>query len=228
MSKRALWMMASACGMCIVPLACGKNQDPNTSASFSVGTPTNTATTTGYGTPPPTTTGYGAPPPTAPTTAAPPPTASAAPPDLVGQLGGMLGGIVSGLGTGVPGADPITTGIQYNAQQNAPGMKGEGSVVRLQLNQGATGEGQITLQPGKCYTLVASSLPGVIDVAMRATLPAPMTQQVLGQNETTGPMPVVWAKDKCYRNAAPMAIPVRVEVVMKQGAGMVGFQPYAK
>jgi hypothetical protein len=232
MSKRMLWALVTVGAIAALPLACKKDDpDPNTQFNATTGqygygtAPTNTAYgAAGYGAAP-YNTATATPTATQPTATA---TATGGQPDLVGTLGGMVGGMVGTLGAGVPGADPISAGIQYNANQNAPGMKAEGSPIKLQLNQGQTSEGQVTLQSGKCYTLVGASLPGVIDVAVRVTPPAPLTQQTLGQNETTGPMPVVWPKDKCYRNPAPMPIPVRVEVTMKQGAGMVGIQPYSK
>jgi hypothetical protein len=107
-------------------------------------------------------------------------------------------------------------------------MRAEGTPVKLTLSQGQTGEGSVTLQPGKCYTLVGASMPGVIDVLVKATYPAPMQAQVLGQSGQGGPMPVVFAKEACYRNPAPMGVPVRIEVTMKQGSGQVAIQPYAK
>jgi hypothetical protein len=232
MSKRVLWAVVAVSAMAALPMACKKSTDTPAAYQGGVGygtdpnQPYGAAGTPGYGTPgayPTATT-------TAPATATPTATATATggSPDMLGQLGGMVGGLLGGLGAGVPGADPLSAGIQYNAQQNAPGMRADGSPVKLTLSQGQTGEGQVTLQPGKCYTLVGASMPGVIDVSVKATYPAPMQAQVLGQSMQSGPMPVVFAKDACYRNPAPIGMPVRVEVTMKQGSGQVAIQPYSK
>lgn len=232
MSKRTLLAVVVVGAVAVLPLACKKSTDEPAQFQGGVGFGTDpNATATGYppGTNPPGTNPTGTYPPgtaTAPPTATAP--ATGGPGDIVGQLGGMVGGLLGGLGGGVPGADPLSAGLQYNAQQNAPGMRAEGTPVKLTLSQGQTGEGQFTLQPGKCYTLVGASMPGVIDVVVKATYPAPMQGTVLGQNAQSGPMPVVFAKEACYRNPAPVGMPVRVEVLMKQGSGQVAIQPYSK
>jgi hypothetical protein len=230
MSKRVLWAVVAVAAMAALPLACKKQQDTPNQFQGGVGYNTDPNATAypqgtypqGTGTypqgtyPPPTGTG---PAPTATPTA----TATGGAPDLLGQVGGVVGGLLGGLG-----GDPLSAGIQYNAQQNAPGMRADGSPVKLTLSQGQTGEGQVTLQPGKCYTLVGASMPGVLDVSVKATYPVPMQGQVLGQSANPGPMPVVFAKDACFRNPAPIAMPIRIEVQMKSGSGQVAVQPYAK
>lgn len=217
MSKRTLWAVAAVGVLAVLPLACKKQQDtPN---QFQGGVGTDPYATTGN-------TAYGQPTGTAPTATTPTgtaPTATATAPDIIGQIGGMVGGILGGMG-----GDPLAAGISYNAQQNAAGMRAEGSPVKLQLGQGQTAEGQITLNPGKCYTLVGASMPGVLDVTVQATMAAPLQSQVLGQNSNTGPMPIVWPKDSCYRHALPMPMPIRIAVTMKSGSGMVAIQPYVK
>ena len=253
MNQRVLWSVAVVATMATLPLACRKDQEPNTANSFNTaygqpgygqpqpgyygqpqpgyGQPQPGYTQPGYGQPQP---GYTQPPATA-TTTAPPAATGTAPQDALGALGGLVGGVLGTLGgaaTGggsVPGADPVALGIQHNASQNAPGMTAEGSVLKMSLQQGQTSEAQITLQPNKCYTLVGASMPGVLEVGIRVTMPKPLDQQVLGQNDAgPNPMPVVWPGANCYRNPAPIAMPVRVEVTMKSGAGTIGLQPYSK
>lgn len=237
MSKRVLWAIVAVGGIAVLPLAaCKKQQDTPNQFQGGVGYGTTDPNAT-YGQPGtyptgtyppgtyPTATGT-YPPGTQPTTTAPTATATATaggPPDLLGQVGGMVGGLLGGLG-----GDPLSAGVQYNAQQNAPGMRADGSAVKLTLSQGQTGEGQVTVQPGKCYTLVGAGMPGVLDVAVKATYPAPMQAQVLGQNTQGGPMPVVFPKEQCFRNPAPVPIPIRIEVTMKSGSGQVAIQPYSK
>jgi len=148
------------------------------------------------------------------------------------MLGGVLGGLggqPSSSGSATGGTDLISVGIQQSAQANAPGMRADGTTVRLQLSQGQTSEGQIQLQAGKCYTLIAASNPGVLEVSIKVTMPAPMQTQVLGESEAgMNPMPTVW-KGNCYKSPLPMgAMPARLEVTMKSGSGMIGIQPYAK
>jgi hypothetical protein len=147
------------------------------------------------------------------------------PTDIFANLGSMLGAVLGGAGPN----DAIALGIQGSATQNAPGMQPAGSAVRLNLQQGQTSEGQFTLEPGKCYTLIGASNPGVIETSIKVTMPAPLQTQVLGQNASgPNPMPVVWGSGNCYRSPAPIAMPVRLEVTMVMGAGQIGIQPYAK
>jgi hypothetical protein len=248
MSKRVLWAVVATVAMAALPLACkkqqdtpnqfqggvGYNTDPNATAYPQGTNPQGTYPQGTYpqgtypqGTYPQGTYPQGTYPPatgTAPTpTATATATATAGAPDLIGQVGGIVGGIMGGLG-----GDALGAGLQYNAQQNAPGMRADGSPVKLTLSQGQTGEGQITMQPGKCYTLVGASMPGVLDVAVKATYPVPLQGQVLGQSTQSGPMPVVFPKDACYRNATPIPMPMRIEVQMKTGSGQVAIQPYSK
>lgn len=239
MSKRVLWAVVATVAIAALPLACKKQQDTPNQFQGGVGYNTDpNATAYPQGTYPQGTYPQGtypqgtAPQGTYPTATATAPTATATAtggaPDLLGQVGGVVGGLLGGLGGGVAGADPLSAGIQYNAQQNAPGMRADGSPVKLTLSQGQTAEGQVTLQPGKCYTLVGASMPGVLDVSVKATYPVPLQGQVLGQSTQSGPMPVVFAKEACFRNAAPIGMPIRIEVQMKQGSGQVAIQPYSK
>jgi hypothetical protein len=244
-----LWAVGVVAAIGALPLACQKEepppQTPNSFGQGQYGYGQPGYGQPGYGQP-----GYGQPgatgqPPPGgqppPANTAPPPatTGSSAPPpgqDPFGALGGMVGGIMGGLGGGStggggsPGTDPIAVGIQQNASQNAPGAKPDGQILRLQLQQGQVGEGQLQLGPGKCYTLVGASTLGVLETIVKVTAPAPAQGQVLGQNDPgVNPMPVVWPKDKCYRSQLPMgSMPIRVEITMKQGAGTVGVQLYGK
>ncbi|MFW5739078.1 MAG: hypothetical protein ACOC1F_01795 [Myxococcota bacterium] len=237
--------------------SCKKDEpDPNTANNFSGEGQYGSGQQPGYNQPgaqpgygqPSAQPGYGQPgtqpgytqPGTQPTTTAPPAgTGTGGQPagnDPFGQLTGMVGAVLGQMGGAATGgtasgggADPISLGIQHNASQNAPGMQPIGSMVRLTLQQGQTSEGQFQLQPGKCYTLVAASMPGVIETEIKVTMPAPLTTQVLGQNAAgPNPMPVVWGGEQCYTTPSPIAMPVRLEVTMKQGAGTIGIQPYAK
>jgi len=191
----------------------------------------------GYGQPGTTQPGYGQPGTTQPTTTAPPAgtATGTGQTDPFGGLGTMIGGVLGTLGGGGgtggnTGNDAISLGIQQNASMNAKGMRPDGSMVRLNLQQGQTSEGQIQLAGGKCYTLVGASMPGVIEVVIQVTPPAPMNTQILGQNDPgPNPMPVVWPNEKCYQvPPSPIPVPLRLQVTMKQGMGQIGIQPYSK
>lgn len=257
MNKRVLFAAAAVGVLASLPLACKKDEpaQPNSFQGDQTGYGQPGYGQPGYGQPGYTQPGYGQPGYTQPgttqpgytqpgttqpgtaqpgTTTAPPAGTTTAQPDPLGGLGTMIGGVLGGLGgtggTGTGGTDAISLGIQHNASMNAKGMQPIGQAVRLNLQQGQTQEAQIQLTGGKCYTLVGASNPGVIEVQIQVTMPAPMTQQVLGQNDAgPNPMPVVWPNEKCYQvPPSPVPIPLRLAVTMKQGVGMIGIQPYGK
>ena len=229
MSSRNLLLAALAVSLGTLPLACGPKQPANDgygvnnggyagSGGFAGNAGTGgTAAAAGYAG-------------TAGTAGGSSGTAGAAggaanPADIFATLGGMVGAVLGGSGPN----DAIAMGIQTSAQQNAAGMQPAGSAVRLNLQQGQASEGQFTLEPGKCYTLIGASNPGVLETAIKVTLPAPLQTQVLGENAPgPNPMPVVWGAGNCYRSPSPLPIPVRLEVKMVTGAGQIGIQPYAK
>ncbi len=248
MNTSRLFAVAAMGALTILSFACKKDPLPATQPSGFQGTDPNQPgygqPTTGYGQP---TTGYGQPTTGQPTTGygtpagttTPPPagTTPTGQPDPMGGLGAVVGGLLGGLGGMTGGAggntatDPISIGIQSNASQNAKGMTKVGQAIRLTLQQGQTQESQVNVPAGKCTTLVAASMLGVLEVSIQATLPAPMQQQVFGQNDPgPNPMPVVGANEKCFTipGMPGMAIPVRVAVTMKQGSGQIGIQVYQK
>lgn len=250
MNKRVLFAAAAVSVLATLPLACKKDDQPANQPNSFQGDPNAAYGQPGYAQPgyaqpgyaqpgtaqpgytqPGTTQpGYGTP----PATTAAPPAGTATPADPLGGLGGMIGGVLGTLGGGAAGTgsatDPIALGIQHNATMNAKGMQAAGAIVNMNLQQGQTSEGQIQLAGGKCYTLVGASMPGVIEVVIQVTPPAPMNTQVLGQNDAgPNPMPVVWPNERCYQvPPSPVPIPLRLQVTMKQGMGQIGIQPYAK
>ena len=99
--------------------------------------------------------------------ATPPPVTAgvdAAAPDLNNLVTGALAQGAALLGA-MSGSDPVDNGIKSIAQQQAPGMKPEGAVIKTTLAPGAHGEGTVTLRPGKCYTIIGFGNLGVQQLA---------------------------------------------------------------
>jgi hypothetical protein len=229
MTSRTLLLALFAASLATLPMACGPKQPADDSYNMSSGAYggsggyAGTAGTGGVAG----TAGYAG---TAGAAGGTAGTAGAAggaanPADIFANLGSMVGAILGGSGPN----DAIAIGIQASAQQNAAGMQPAGSAIRLNLQQGQTSEGQFTLEPGKCYTLVGASNPGVLETSIKVTMPAPLQTQVLGENAPgPNPMPVVWGGGNCYRSPSPLPMPARLEVKMVTGSGQIGIQPYAK
>ena len=98
------------------------------------------------------------------------------------------------------------------------------------FQQGQTIENQIQLQPGKCYTVVAAALPPVTEVNVRfvAVSLIPGTGMVLAEDKQTGTQAVLGQQPACYKNAAPIAVPVRVILEVAGGQGLAAAQVYEK
>ena len=159
------------------------------------------------------------PPPTMTTT---PPTTTTPPPATTGGTGtGACSPIAAGAF-----ATPLLTPLQ---QSEAPGMQPEGSATAGQCQEGQTFELPLTLQPGKCYTVIAVSM-GVQELdAMIAAQPLPQIPPTpLAQDQSTGGQAVVAGKGSCFRNAAPIAVPAKVIVKATRGAGSAVAQVYVK
>ncbi|HEX9296509.1 MAG TPA: hypothetical protein VF881_11760 [Polyangiaceae bacterium] len=135
--------------------------------------------------------------------------------------------VLGAMGAGA-GKDPIDTGVKSLAQQQAPGMKPDGPIIRTTLAPGAHGEGTVTLRPGKCYTVVAFGNIGVQLLAIRLVTPPPLPPQPLFEGTTSGPTATIGAKEQCIRSPSPTATSLKLDIEMKQGQGQVGVQAYSK
>ena len=142
-----------------------------------------------------------------------------------GQPAGGAGVAASPIAAGSM-ATPLLTPLQ---QSEAPGMQPDGSAFAAQFQEGQTMEQPLTLQPGKCYTVVAVSL-GIQELdAMIAAQPLPQVPPApLAQDSSSGSQAVVGGKGSCFRNAAPIAVPAKVIVKATRGSGQAVAQVYVK
>jgi len=127
-------------------------------------------------------------------------------------------------------AAAATQAINLLSPQSAPGAKPIGSAIAGQFQQGQSLEGQIQMQPNKCYTLIGVGLPPVqnLDIQLApyvamAGLPA----MVLAADQTVGPNAVIGEKATCYKSG-PIAVPMKVIVTVSQGSGVAAVQVYEK
>jgi hypothetical protein len=123
-------------------------------------------------------------------------------------------------------AQPVLMGL---AQQEAPHMKPEGSVFGGQFQEGQTVEQAINVQPGKCYTVIATGNVPVIDVQVLAQ-PLPMVPPVTAaQSQSQGSTAIVGGKQAgCIKNFLPMGGPAKIILKATRGAGYAAAQVYVK
>ena len=132
--------------------------------------------------------------------------------------------------------DPMLAGAatqilnQMATQSAVAGSKPVGSALAGNFQQGQFLESQIQLQPGKCYTVVASGLAPVSEVNVKfvAVMPVPGSAMILANDQDTGAQAVLGKKPNCYKNAFPMAVPVKLVLEVAGGSGIAAAQLYEK
>lgn len=130
--------------------------------------------------------------------------------------------------------DPVagaaaTQALGLLAQQKAPGMSPTaGGAVSGNFQAGQCLEAQITLNPGKCYTAVATGLgPSEVNIELAPALPGPLSQPI-AQDQTSGPMAVLGESPNCFRWAAPIPAPMKLILKVPAGAGPAAVQLFEK
>jgi hypothetical protein len=187
-------------------------------------------------TPPP----PGYPPPGSPSTAAPPPASASsaplAPSDpnslqsiLQGLQGAIQGTLMPGSVTsGGPIADITDAGLRAFALKAAPGMQPEGEEMKQSLTQGQHAVMMVTLQAGKCYTVVGfSALGAVQDVDLNLLAP-PLYMTLAGQDMTHNNTPSIGASPSPMCPVIAFPLQYKLDVFARQGSGVVAVQLYSK
>jgi hypothetical protein len=126
----------------------------------------------------------------------------------------------------------IRTQIKTLAAKQAPGMKADGPYVYGNLTEGQTVEGQAMFMPGKCYTVIGTSMPGVqeLDVQVNWVTILPTLSPVIAMDNMTGPQATVAASPNCYKVPPIVMIGTPVKIIVKatKGSGPAGAQLYVK
>lgn len=206
-------------GAATFTVACGKKEQP-AQAPMGMNQPTNGGIP---GADPGTGTG------TTPTTGTAAPVGSAAP-------GTAAPAGVTGTATIIdPSMAAVATGALAGlAGTNAPGATAEGPVMAGNFATGQNLEYTFNMQPGKCYTVVGTSV-GITQLDASAAMVTPLPGlnaqfgSANGKAGVAGSQVILGAKDKCLKLAlSPIAIPVKVTVTASKGAGLGAAQIYVK
>jgi hypothetical protein len=152
-------------------------------------------------------------------------------------VAGGGGGVIPGVGGGscppAQALDPMagaaaTQGLNLLAQQNAPGAKAVGSPLAGNFQAGQCLETQVMLNPGKCYTAIATGAgPSEVDVQLQLPLPPP-GNQTIAQDNGSGPLAVLGKSPDCFKNPSPFAAPMKLVLKVSGGQGMAAAQLYEK
>jgi hypothetical protein len=153
-----------------------------------------------------------APPPTVAPTVAPAPTTAPAAPDpaLAAAVTPML--------------------AQLGTSQTVAGSKALGTPIVGNVGGAVTLEQQITLQPNKCYSVVAVGMPPIseLNVQILAVTIIPGMAPVLATDQDTGASATLGKKPNCYKWALPLPAAVHVVVSAAGGQGVAAAQVYEK
>jgi hypothetical protein len=122
----------------------------------------------------------------------------------------------------------IDLAMAATAPKDAPGMAAEGQPGRATLAEGGHTSLIVTLQPGRCYTVIAMSAP--LQVAeLGVTLYALPLNMEAGRSAATDKNPAVLGRGKTPTcPISPIPMPYKVDVVAKKGAGRVSVQVFSK
>ena len=123
----------------------------------------------------------------------------------------------------------IDATIQAQASKDAPGMNLEGQVGHTTLAEGGTFNMLVTLQPGRCYTIIAMSTPLQVTQLEVKLLAPPLFNMEAGRSGAGDKNPAVLGKGKSATcPISPIAIPYRVDTTARKGAGRVGVALFSR
>ena len=160
------------------------------------------------------------------------PTAPLAPTDpnslqsiLTGIQGALQGILVA------PGSLPVDlteAGLKAQAVRLAPGMQPEGAELKQTLAEGQHAVMMVTLQAGKCYTLLGFSPPGAVRDLDLNLLGPPFYVTLAGQDMTHDNAPSIGAAPNPMCPIVAFPLQYKLDVFAKSGAGQVAVQLYSK
>jgi hypothetical protein len=148
------------------------------------------------------------------------------------SLQGILQGLQTALqGTVVPGGavgDLTDAGLKAYALKVAPGMQPEGDELKQTLSAGQHAVMMVTLQAGKCYTLVGFSAPGAVKDLDLNLLAPPLYMTLAGQDLTHNSTPSIGASPSPMCPVLAFPLQYKLDVFARDGSGPVAVQLYSK
>jgi hypothetical protein len=153
--------------------------------------------------------------------------APSAPASASGSASAAPSGSASALiAAGVDAA--LDAAIVAQAAKDAPGMTAEGGSGHETLQQGGHFGMVVTLQPGKCYTIIAMSAPLQVSELDVHLFMLPLNLES-GHSPPTDKNPAVLgrgAQRTCP--VSPIAVPYKVDVSARKGAGRIAVGVFSK
>ncbi len=144
---------------------------------------------------------------------------------LQGIQNAFPGAVVPG---GAPSGDLTDAGLKLLAARLAPGMQPEGDELKQNMTEGQHAVMMVTLQAGKCYTIVGFSVPGAVKDLDLNLLAPPLYMTLAGQDLTHNDTPSIGASPSPMCPVIAFPLQYKLDVFAKSGAGQVAVQLYSK
>jgi len=125
---------------------------------------------------------------------------------------------------GAKGHDPLAKGIRDAAKKLAAGMKPEGPLATGLLKEKQHLQTDVTLAPGKCYSIIGYSKK-VKDLDLYLLLPPGLLS---GQDLTDDNKPIVGGPPQPMCPVSPTAITYKLDIFADSGSGEVAVQLFSK
>ena len=118
--------------------------------------------------------------------------------------------------------DPaIEEGLRTAGDKHARGMRPEGPPVAGEINGEDHLAAIVTLEPGRCYTVVSFSPRGSVSSVKMRLLTPPLYTVAAAEGAVIG-------KGKGLCPVIPLALPYKLDISARKGAGKVGAQVFSK
>lgn len=122
----------------------------------------------------------------------------------------------------------LDAAIVAQAAKDAPGMTSEGQAGHETLQQGGHYGMVVTMQPGRCYTVIAMSAPLQVSEMDVHLYMLPLNVEA-GHSPPTDKNPAVLGKGAAkICPIAPIAVPYKVDVAARKGAGRIAVGVFSK
>jgi hypothetical protein len=107
-------------------------------------------------------------------------------------------------------------------------MQPDGDELKQNLQQGQHAVMMVTMQAGKCYTLVGFSAPGAVSDVDLNLLAPPLYMTLAGQDLTHNNTPVIGSAPNQMCPVISFPLQYKLDVVANKGSGVVAVQLYSK
>lgn len=125
---------------------------------------------------------------------------------------------------GAKGGDPLAKGIRDAAKKLPPGMQPEGPLAMGSLKEKQHLQTDVTLAPGKCYSIVGFSKK-VKDLDLYLLLPPGLLS---GQDLTDDNKPIIGGPPQPMCPVSPQAVTYKLDIFADSGGGDVAVQLFSK